>query len=1001
MSLPAAKRRAVTTEPPPQTLNTFLAAHSIRKSNNSPGQAAGAAAATATAAPSTHTRIPNAGEGVPGGSYSIPDEKWETFMRLYHRQVVLADAAEHLTEKQLTNGKSPLVVDLDLHFPLEQVQRVFTDDDVQNLVYEFLAMMKDVVFQLSEDDEFYVFVMLKKKPNPVPDKNMTKDGIHLLFGVQMDHPAQMMLRQKMIPILEEQWGDLGMTNSWSDAYDLSITSGNTNWQLYGSCKPKHKTYRVTTVYKVTVDPDDGEPMVTPQVPLDFEHDFDKFLHLSVRSPKHATLFMRDSFLAMVTAQQQRQQNRVTQQQQQQQQPPSGGAAAPPGAGGGNGAMITHLTTDFSRIRSKEALDTALQKLLDNLLATEYHLHETYQYTMILPAVYYDTYDKWIRVGWALKNVSESMLIVWLAFSSKSAKFNFSLVPEFCDKWRTFSANDMSRLTERSIIYWATNDNKEQAAEVAKNTVGHFIDMTLNSMVLMPGGVRRPPTKGGSDFDIANILLQMYKGLFVCPDIGKQMWFKFDEHRWREIDTGDELRLGMSTDLRLMFEKKVHDLHNYMSTMEPEDARFKASHHRMETAFKIVDRLKTNSDKRNILKECADLFKDRNFLNRLDNTPKLLGCANGVVDFNTNSFRAGLPEDYITKSTQINYVSITHAKHAAVIPEIEDFMAKIFPVDDLREYMWNHLASTLIGEPSINQTIHFYIGKGSNGKSILTELMKQTLGGVDAGSSYFVDANVGLITRPRGAPGQASPEIICLKGSRYAVMQEPGQNDVIYEGPMKQLVSGVESLTGRNLFKNDETFRPQFCVAVCCNEFPAIKTRDKGTWRRVRVVDFLSQFSDNPQPTTEEPYHFLADVSLMERFPVWRETFLAMLVERAFQTHGRVLPCRTVTESTQRFKQREDHFSNFLDDRVAKSAGRSISKMDLNTEFESWYKENGDGSKAPKKRVLHELMESKYGKIRNNRWHDCQFILFDAVANPANALEEDLGEWTNGDAMDEM
>jgi P4 family phage/plasmid primase-like protien len=960
------------------TLGAFLSSHFVRKN-------AGTAAVGGGTSSSTHTRIPNSGEGVPGGNYSIPDEDYETFMRLYHNHVILGENTEHLTEKQLTNGKGPLVVDLDLHFPLEMTHRVFTDEDVQNLIYEYLAMLKDVVFNLSEDDEFYVFAMTKKKPNPVPEKNMTKDGIHLLFGIQMDQASQAVLRQKMIPVLEDMWGDLGMINSWAEAYDLSVTSGAANWQLYGSCKPKHKTYRVNKVYKFTVDPTDLELMMTQESPTEFVRHFEKFLHLSVRSNVHASLFYRDSFLLMVTAAQATRANRTAAAVPQQ---PAAGAAAGGGGGAVNGAMITHLTTDFSRLRSKEAVDEALQKLLHNLTPTEYHLQEAYEYTMILPSVYYDSRDKWIRVGWALKNVSESMLIVWIAFSSKSTtKFNYSDIPSLCDQWRSFSSNDLGRLTERSIIYWATNDNPEQAAEVAKNTVGHFIDMTLNSILLSSGGAKiKTMTKAGSDFDIANILLQMFKGIFVCVDIGKQTWYRFENHRWREIDTGDELRLGMSTDLRYMFEKRVTELHNYLSTLEPEDQRFKSSQFRMETAFKIIDRLKCNSDKRNILKECADLFKDRNFLTRLDNTPKLLGCANGVIDFNTNSFRAGLPEDYITKSTQINYVPLSHSKHAAIIPEIEDFMAKIFPVDDLREYMWDHLASTIIGEPSINQTIHFYIGKGSNGKSILTELMKQTMG-VDTGS-YFIEANVGLITRPRGAPGQASPEIICLKGTRYAVMQEPGQNDVIYEGPMKQLVSGVESLTGRNLFKNEEVFKPQFSVVVCCNEFPAIKTRDKGTWRRVRVVDFLSQFSDKPQPTAEEPYHFLADVTLMERFPVWRETFLAMLVDRAFQTRGKVAACKTVTDATQRYKQREDHLSNYLDDRIAKQVGKRVNKSQINEDFKLWFSNNGDG-KLPKLRILHELMDTRFGKIRNNNWNDCKIVEFDAAPMDEDELEQDL------------
>jgi P4 family phage/plasmid primase-like protien len=405
---------------------------------------------------------------------------------------------------------------------------------------------------------------------------------------------------------------------------------------------------------------------------------------------------------------------------------------------------------------------------------------------------------------------------------------------------------------------------------------------------------------------------------------------------------------------------------------------------METAFKIIDRLKCNADKKSILKECADLFKDRNFLQRLDNTPMLLGCLNGVVDFNTNTFRRGLPEDYISKSTQINYIPLSDPVHVDIRPEIDDFMEKIFPMEDLREYMWNHLSASLVGVPHKNQKMHFYLGKGSNGKSVLTELMKQTFGSET--SSYFVEANIGLVTRPRGTPGQASPETIALKGTRYAVMNEPASNDCIYEGRMKELVSGVESITGRHLYKNEESFKPQYSMVMCCNEFPTIKGSDHGTWRRVVVVDFISQFSDNPQPTPENPYQYRADHELLSRLPVWRETFLAMLVERAFRNFGAFSPCKTVEEATKRFKQRDDFICNFVGERIQKQTGRRLTKIALNEEFDLWFKNNGDGKK-PKLRQLHEMMDTKFGKVRNEGWMDCCVVEIDEEMNFPQGEEE--------------
>ena len=54
------------------------------------------------------------------------------------------------------------------------------------------------------------------------------------------------------------------------------------------------------------------------------------------------------------------------------------------------------------------------------------------------------------------------------------------------------------------------------------------------------------------------------------------------------------------------------------------------------------------------------------------------------------------------------------------------MEKLFPNNELRTYMWQHLASTLIGENN-DQTFNIYNGGGSNGKSKLVELMGFALG----------------------------------------------------------------------------------------------------------------------------------------------------------------------------------------------------------------------------------------------------------------------------------
>ena len=148
---------------------------------------------------------------------------------------------------------------------------------------------------------------------------------------------------------------------------------------------------------------------------------------------------------------------------------------------------------------------------------------------------------------------------------------------------------------------------------------------------------------------------------------------------------------------------------------------------------------------------------------------------------------------------------------------------------LRQYMWEHLASTLLGTNE-NQTFNIYNGSGANGKSKLVELMGMVL------REYKGTVPISLVTQKRSNIGGTSSEIYNLIGTRMAVMQEPSKNDSINEGIVKELTGG-DPIQCRALFQNSVTFVPQFKLVVCTNHMFEVKSNDDGTWRRLRKVDF--------------------------------------------------------------------------------------------------------------------------------------------------------------------
>ena len=371
-----------------------------------------------------------------------------------------------------------------------------------------------------------------------------------------------------------------------------------------------------------------------------------------------------------------------------------------------------------------------------------------------------------------------------------------------------------------------------------------------------------------------------------------------------------------------------------------------------------------------MREAAEIFYDENFIRSMDTNKYLLCFNNGVVDFVNKVFREGYPEDYITKTTRINYVPYDESDSNWNITsqEITTFMKTLFPIDDLRRYMWDHLASCLIGTNK-NQTFHVYHGSGSNGKSLLVDLMGATLG------DYKGTVPITLVTDVRGKIGGTSDEVIKLKGVRYAVMQEPSKNVRLNEGIMKELTGG-DPIQARGLYSESEIFIPQFKLAVGTNNLFDIDSNDDGTWRRIRKITFPSKFVDEGEHYEDDtPYIFKKDKSLNEKLHTFAPVFASILVKRAFETNGIVEDCETVLEASRKYRNGQDHISAFISERIQKTGDPNdkIGKKSLYEDFKLWFQQEQGSRKIPKGEEIYEYMTKKYGACNKKGWCGVKFI----------------------------
>jgi P4 family phage/plasmid primase-like protien len=290
-------------------------------------------------------------------------------------------------------------------------------------------------------------------------------------------------------------------------------------------------------------------------------------------------------------------------------------------------------------------------------------------------------------------------------------------------------------------------------------------------------------------------------------------------------------------------------------------------------------------------------------------------------------------------------------------------------------MWDHLSSTLVGTCR-EQTINMYIGIGQNGKSVLVNLMEQVLG------EYKGDVPLSLITQQRTKIGGVAPELLQLKGCRLAVIQEPSKGDRINEGIMKQLTGG-DPIQARGLYHNlMSSFTPQFKLVVCSNEFMDIQSQDHGTWRRIRVVDFEALFTEKPVSTDlKKPYQYLLDKDIKEKFVLWKEVLVSMLVNNVFVTNGRVEDCEKVLKASNSYRESQDSISEFLNTRIVVHHNGCLSKIAVSEQFKEWFNSNY-GGKAPNMKEISAQADKIFGTSRDGVWIGYQM-------KPLNDLLEEV------------
>lgn len=544
---------------------------------------------------------------------------------------------------------------------------------------------------------------------------------------------------------------------------------------------------------------------------------------------------------------------------------------------------------------------------------------------ILSASRANDYNDWIRLGWCLRNIDFRLLDKWIEFSKKSQKYRDGE----CDKMWSYMRK--SGLGIGTLHMWAKKDNPTAYVEIVRRDLRKLLF----------------ECRTGTHTDVARVVYHIYQHNYVCSSIRHKTWYEFRNFHWHQSDSAFTLRMKLSNEIWKEFMGAARDLSHRATESSDQDQQDKYQEY-AKKMLELAQKLKTTSFKDNVMKECAELFYIEKFEEKLDSNTNLIGFENGVYDLDAQEFREGRPEDYISFSTNINY--IPYDSSHPIMTDIKAYLSQVLVNTHVREYVMKLFATFLHGAVK-EQKFNIWTGVGSNSKSMCVNLFENCFG------DYCCKFPITLLTQKRAASNAATSELARAKGKRFACLQEPSEDEKLNIGLMKEL-SGGDKIMARALFSAPIEFSPQFKMLLLCNHLPSVPSDDGGTWRRIRVVEFTSRFVDSPQ----EPNEFPIDYELPNKMQNWKEHFMSLLIEyyKLYKIEGNPEP-EEVLACTRDYKRQNDHLADYMYHCVEEKMGAFLPLNEAFAELKAWAKEDNIPMKIPTKAELEKYMSKQCGK----------------------------------------
>lgn len=211
-------------------------------------------------------------------------------------------------------------------------------------------------------------------------------------------------------------------------------------------------------------------------------------------------------------------------------------------------------------------------------------------------------------------------------------------------------------------------------------------------------------------------------------------------------------------------------------------------------------------------------------------PGILVVPDGVIDLATGELLPHDPSRCVTRCTAVNAGEQGNDVWQRIVAHLATMGESVAAA------MQRYIGAGLLGIPP-DRRLHWWLGKGNDGKSTLIRALCGALG------DYAATIPAEGLT-PGGARGAHGHELLAgLAGARLAVATEVGED---LDWALIKSITGGDARVTKRLHGRNYTITPTAALVFASNRVPVVKSGDQAAADRIGIVSWRQPEDNDPE-----------------------------------------------------------------------------------------------------------------------------------------------------------